>query len=145
LKDCIMSKLNAIVIATTLLFAAAAQAESSAAVEASQAQTAQAMRFEGVDHLIPAQRSEEARSASAKPVAKPAPAAAAKKEPQAQQAERKPAEIKAGLSRAEVVAELQRARANGEMDRIHAELGYVPAPVGRTAIEARDTRVATLR
>lgn len=138
-----MSKLNAIAstitLASTLWFAAAAQADTSAAAEASQAQTAQAMRFEGVDHLIPAPRNDksvEARKADAKP--KKAPHA-----PQLEQAERKPAEIKASLSRADVIAELQRARANGEMDRIHAELGHVPAPVGRAAVEP--TRLAALQ
>lgn len=73
LKDRIMSKLNAIVIASTLLFVAATQAAPATAAEAHQAQTAQAMRTEGVDHLIPAGRDAVAapiRSAVAKPAAR---------------------------------------------------------------------------
>gem|GEM_PF-6239422 len=138
-----MSKLNAIVIASTLLFVAATQAAPATAAEAHQAQTAQAMRTEGVDHLIPAGRDAVAapiRSAVAKPAAR------------TERADTKPAQAatqavdaaQPAVSRAQVIAELKRAREDADLEFHVAELGYVSAPLRRSKAVVQDTRLASL-
>ncbi len=120
LKELNMSKLNTLFVATALLFAAGAQADTAAQV--AQERTALAMRTAGVDHLMP-----ELRDANASGLA------------QSRQSAAQTAAAQPAKTRAQVLAELQQARQNGEMDFAAAQVGFPTQPA---AVASSDTRLA---
>lgn len=132
-----MKPLPVAALVTSLMLAATVHADTDAGAERREAaaralaeRTAQAMRQEGVAHLIPPLRSP---GRAARPAAS-APSAVSQANP--------------GLTRADVMAELARARRAGEMDFAVTELGWVSAPIGRAgrppARESDATQLAAL-